>query len=179
MDSMEKKLNERKDAVTKKIKIKNIELCKENVTNDLEFDEEIKYRFTGIMGSLTYIASTQSFDFKFVPGVAGAQMGLNYLAYVTNKRLFVYELDTLNRIKKDYIISFKEIEKFKCKIKKGTGKFDFKLSEGTKNEMRETYFLNTSFFKNRIVINSTSENVEEIKDYIENKILEAKAFARK
>lgn len=175
MDDIKEKLDERKDSVTKKIKIRNIELCKEKVTNGLEVNEEIKYRFTGIMGSLMYIASTQSFDFKFVPGLAGAQMGLNYLVYVTDKRLFVYELDTLNRIKKDYIISFKEIEKFKCKIKNGIGKFDFKLSEVTKNEMRETYFLNTSFFKNRIVINSTGKNVEEIKNYIENKILEAKA----
>lgn len=164
------KLKQKKNIITKKIAYRNMKSCDENVEAFLKQDEKVQYKFKGMMTGLQYLAALGSFEYAYAPAITMMDFGMYYIAYVTNKRLFLFEVNNIYKVKRSYIFDFNEIINFKYKIKKGCVKFDFKISNNTKNVMRETYFFYTSYYKNRIIFNSIDKNVEEIAKYIEEKV---------
>lgn len=167
-DVSNEKLEQKKNIVTNKIG--NTHECYKNVEAMLQENEEIKYKFGGVMGGLLYFASLHAYEYSYLPAISMRDLGTNYLVYVTDRRLFIFEVSSVYRIKRSYVFAYNEIVKFKYKFRKSYVKFDLKVADDTKNDMREVYFLYTGYFKNRITINSADKDAKEIAGFIKEKV---------
>ncbi len=178
MDLDENALKERKESITCKISIENMDMCNEKVENQLKEGEKLIYKFKGIMSGWTYYAAINSYRF-LTYGIGPLQLsnvGVNYLVYVTNKRMFILEVDGYYEIMKEYVFEFSDITKFNHKKKKGYMVFDFHHKD-LKNDESDKYIvgtLNWAFiFNNRIIMKVNQSNIEEIVKFLDEKISNA------
>lgn len=170
------KLKERKKAVKIKISIENLNKCNKMAEDSLDEDEEIIYKFRGLMSGLKYLGSVLSYTF-WTNGLGAyslLNLGTNYIVYITNKRIIFLEVDEINNIKKKYSFVFSDIIKFKYKNKGNDTILDFKYkSSNTDDEINTitTGFFNFAYMlNNRIIMTVTNNKSKEIAEYL-SKIL--------
>lgn len=90
--------------------------------------------------------------------------GANYVAYVTHRRILIYEVNGIYKIKKTYLFNFNEIVKFKYKIKKGYVKFDFKFADNTKKICGRFISFIQVILKTELLLNLLTKKVKKLQN---------------
>ncbi|MCY6371167.1 hypothetical protein [Clostridium ganghwense] len=156
------KLIERRQSITNKISIENLNRCNEIVQKKLKEGEQIIYKFKSTVSAWKYMM--KYLTFRWVNGkYAIPQLGTSYVIYITNERIIFFEVDGIYRIMETRIADFKDVMKFQHKCKKDFIVLDFKLKSIKKDDDE----LVAGWINNRMIMYVKVSNIEEICRYLD------------
>ncbi|MDF2880525.1 MAG: hypothetical protein K0R54_1082 [Clostridiaceae bacterium] len=136
----------RKKSLKGKIILANIINNDEYVSKGLSEGETLIDMFKATSTPASFFANMGSFDYKYIPYIF-RDIGQYYTVYLTNKNLIIIETNRLQKFKKGTFFNLKDILSFRYKKKPYGYKFVFRFKHTDKYEFRDTYFMNTSYFK--------------------------------
>lgn len=146
----EKNLNvnfeDRKKSLKEKIILANIISNDDYVSKGLSNDEALIELFRAESTPASFFANMGAFEYKYIP-YALRDIGQYYTVYLTNKNLIIIETNKLQKFKKGTFFDLKDILSFKYKKTPYGYKFVFRFRQTDKYEFRNTYFMNTNYFK--------------------------------
>ncbi len=151
----------RKKELKREIAIENYNIIKEEVANELEIGEVLKEKCTGTMGWLQYLSETMwSADYYVLP-FALWDVSLNYRIFITDRKIMIFEVTNIFKIQREYIIDFKDIDRYKGNIKKGKFRFFAKKDKYDEIRMSSNWLL-YYLLQGRFDVYITSENKHEV-----------------
>ncbi|MGG7078241.1 hypothetical protein [Clostridium sardiniense] len=151
----------RKKELKREIATENYNIIKEEVDNELEVGEFIKEKCTGTMGWLQYLSATMwSADYYVLP-FAFWDVSLNYRIFITDRKIMIFEVTNIFKIQRQYIIDFKDIDRYKGNVKKGEFRFFAKKDKYDEIRMSSNWLL-YYVLQGRFDVYVTSENKQEV-----------------
>lgn len=153
----------------KKLKLENLKEIEREFYEELEIGEVLKYKFNGVMGAMQYLSATIFSADYFMTPFAFMDVGSKMKFYVTDKKIIIFEVGSYLKIMRKYIMNFKDIKRFKCNKKKSKVIFFCNKDKYKKIRMCDSPWF-YYFLQGRFEFSITSDNKEEIIDYLDKKI---------
>ena len=164
-------IESKKQDVKKKIAQENMAIIEEKANNELEAEEFIDLHFRAQTTGLQFLSDLLfSADYYVMPTVL-RDVGLSYIAYGSTNKIMIYEIGALAKINRQYIIAYKDIKKYKYRVKKNYTSIHLKVEKDKYDQLRESSnWLLYGYLHNRINININSPERGKIIQYLDHKI---------